>query len=391
MIMSWALVPKSIIARLYIAEIGFFAIMVALSFKKIKSLFRLTGEGSWTLCFLILWILVSLFYLYISFYNLADYWDIYNLRFNASFIPRHYFIVAQFFISVGLGYSLYQSGFFIQMKNKWIVLAIFAVVLMTSWNFALNSKSYSTLIVLLFSLLGIRYEILLVLLPFIGFLFTGSATYLIAITILSMLMLFKRQIARGLRRSGKMKLFLCFILTIYAFLLLATSISEVIDSDGNSSWRLSVWKNELSVLEKTDYTGVGFGTSYVTSSIVYEVDNINMYLKTDGGFYEGIFIVANHNSVLNVFYRMGFVGGFLFIGINLFLLFWCLKTNSKINGKLNAYLWWAMANYVFNFIVILFNPGLEMLQFSIGYQLSLAILFSVLFSASKDLTVKQVA
>lgn len=368
----------------YIAEIGLFALLTAINARKIKKVFYLSNEGRKTMiCFLLL-LLISLVYLCLSYYNLADYWNINNLGYNSFFIPRHYFIILQYFISIGLGYSLYRSNILMRIKSRWVIMAIVAIFIMTSMDFATNSKSYFTIMVLLISLLGLRYKLLLIALPFFGFFSMEQTTYLIAIAEVSFIMLFKRSIANFLQRNGKIKLLGCFLVSILTFIFLSSTISELVDSDSNSSWRLAVWKNEIASLEKTQYTGVGFGTAYVSNSIPYETDNINMYLNAENGFSEGVFIVANHNSVLNMFYRMGFIGGVLFVLLNLFLLYWCISNNRKTSGIVNAYLWWAMANYVFNFTVILFNPGLEMLQFSTGYQLSLAILLAILFATNHN-------
>ena len=384
LLLCWILIPKSTMMTSYIAEIGLFALLTAINARKIKKIFCLSNEGRKTMiCFLLL-LLISLVYLCLSYYNLADYWNINNLGYNSFFIPRHYFIILQYFISIGLGYSLYRSNFLMRIKSKWVIMAIVAIFIMTSMDFATNSKSYFTIMVLLISLLGLRYKLLLIALPFFGFFSMEQTTYLIAIAEVSFILLFKRSIANFLQRNGKIKLFACFLVSILTFLLLSSTISELVDSDSNSSWRLAVWKNEIALLEKTQYTGVGFGTAYVSNNITYETDNINMYLNAENGFSEGVFIVANHNSVLNMFYRMGFIGGVLFVLLNLFLLYWCISNNRKTSGIVNAYLWWAMANYIFNFTVILFNPGLEMLQFSTGYQLSLAILLAVLFATNHN-------
>ncbi len=384
LLLCWILIPKSTMMISYIGEIGLFALLTAINARNIKKIFCLSNEGRKTMiCFLLL-LLISLVYLYLSYYNLADYWNINNLGYNSFFIPRHYFIILQYFISIGLGYSLYRSNFLMRIKSKWVIMAIVAIFIMTSMDFATNSKSYFTIMVLLISLLGLRYKLLLIALPFFGFFSMEQTTYLIAIAEVSFIMLFKRSIANFLQKNGKIKLFACFLVSILTFLLLSSTISELVDSDSNSSWRLAVWKNEIASLEKTQYTGVGFGTAYVSNSIPYETDNINMYLNAENGFSEGVFIVANHNSVLNMFYRMGLIGGVLFVLFNLFLLYWCISNNRITSSKMNAYLWWAMANYVFNFTVILFNPGLEMLQFSTGYQLSLAILLAVLFATNHN-------
>ena len=50
----------------------------------------------------------------------------------------------------------------------------------------------------------------------------------------------------------------------------------------------AVWTNEIDSLRQTGFTGVGFGSAYVTSNITRFTDNTNMYLGaiiTDGQDY----------------------------------------------------------------------------------------------------------
>lgn len=387
LLLIFALIPKSSMMLAYIIEIGLFTFMTMIYAKRIKGLFWTIDEGVKVIKCMTALFLLSLIFLYLSFRNLADYWNIINLEYNKLYIPRHYFIIVQYFISIGLGYSLYRSSFLTRIKSKWIILFLIATFLATSSNFATNSKSYSTVIVLIVSLLGIRNRIFHIILPFLGIFFTSSSTYVLAIIALTAIIYFKQQISSHLRKHGKTKLFIWGVVFFIIILLISTIISETVDADANASWRLIVWKNELATLAKTYYTGVGFGTAYVSNSIFAETDNLNMYLNAENGYLEGIFIVANHNSVLNMFYRMGLIGGTLFMLINVYLLSWCLFVNKNTKGKKNAYLWWAVANYIFNFIVLLFNPGLEMMQFSVGYQLSLAILLSLLFQYSAEIKI----
>lgn len=387
LLLIFALIPKSSMMLAYIIEIGLFTFMTMIYAKRIKGLFWTIDEGVKVIKCMTALFLFSLIFLYLSFRNLADYWNIINLEYNKLYIPRHYFIIVQYFISIGLGYCLFRSNFLTHIKIKWIFICLIFVFLATSANFSSNSKSYSTIIVLLVSLLGIRHKFYLLILPFLGVFFSGSSTYVLGIISLTLIMYFKQTISKYLRKHGKTKLVLWgggFFLFILFF---STIISETVNADENASWRLMVWKNEIATLAKTYYTGVGFGTAYVSNSIFAETDNLNMYLNAENGYLEGIFIVANHNSVLNMFYRLGLIGGTLFMLINVYLLSWCLFINKNTKGKKNAYLWWAVANYIFNFIVILFNPGLEMMQFSVGYQLSLAILLSLLFQYSAEIKI----
>ena len=382
LLLIFALVPKSVATIAYTGEIFLFFVVTIFHWKSIKSLFGSNESGHQTLRYMAVLFGFSLVYLALSFYNLPAFWQIDRLAFNSQFIPRHYFIIAQFFIGISLGYSLYKSNFIFKVKRFGIVIYIIALIGITGVDFSSNSKSYSTMIVMAISFLGVSQKNFLWFLPFIGFLFGGSSTYVLAVMIVICIMFFRQKISKYLLRKGRQKIQGWMIFTILLILVMPSLLSEQINADPNAIWRLVVWKNELHSLAQTYYTGVGFGAAYVSDFILRETDNIDMYMKSDVGFMEGIFVVANHNSVLNLFYRMGIVGGILFLAINVFLLDWCIRVNANIPKKYQGYLWWGIANYAFNFVVILFNPGLEMMQFSVGYQLSLAILFSLLFKMS---------
>lgn len=372
----------------YTGEIVLFFVVTIFNKDSIKSRFDLNESGGKTLRYMAVLFGFSLVYLALSFYNLPAFWQIDRLAFDSQFIPRHYFIIAQFFIGISLGYSLYKSNFIFKAKRFWIVMYIIALIGITGVDFSSNSKSYSTMIVMAISFLGVSQKNFLWLLPFIGILFGGSSTYVLAVMILICIMVFRQRISKYLLRKGRQKIQGWMIFTILLILVMPSLLSEQINADGNAVWRLVVWINELHSLAQTYYTGVGFGAAYVSDFILSETDNLDMYMKSDVGYMKGIFVVANHNSVLNMFYRMGIIGGGLFLVINMFLLNWCIKINSNIPKKYQGYLWWGIANYVFNFVVILFNPGLEMMQFSVGYQLSLAILFSLLFMMSHNIKIE---
>ena len=378
----FAVIPKPVATVAYIGEICLFFVVTIFYWRFIKPIFNSNESSRKTLRYMAMLFGLSIVYLFLSYYDLSAFWKIEKLAFDSSFIPRHYFIIIQFFISIGLGYGLWRSNFIFKTKRFFVVLYIVALIGITGLDFGSNSKSYATTIILTVSYLGISKKWILGFLPFIGYLFGGSTTYLIAVTILSFIIVFRHQISNSLQRNGRVKIQRLGIFAVLLLIATSSFIMEQIDADPNSMWRLVVWINELHSLAQTYYTGVGFGAAYVSDFILRETDNINMYMKSDVGFMEGVFVIANHNSVLNIFYRMGIVGVFLFLAINMFLLEWCVIVNEKIPQRLHGYLWWGIANYTFNFIVILFNPGLESLQFSVGYQLSLAILFSLLFKMS---------
>ena len=151
-----------------------------------------------------------------------------------------------------------------------------------------------------------------------------------------------------------------------------------IESDPNSLWRLNVWINEIGSLSKTCFTGVGFGSAYVTKDIVNQVSNSNMYTtNVEGGLESGIYLVANHSSLLNMFYRMGILGGLLFLALNVQLIRVVVKTYRQATRKMKSLLWRMFAVFIYETIIIALNPGLEMMQFALSYILSVSVLLAV--------------
>lgn len=214
--------------------------------------------------------------------------------------------------------------------------------------------------------------------------FLDSSSYTIGLLLLISIIFFRKTLSVKLQKNGMAKVSFTLLFLILIAVIYSNLISEQISQDGNSEWRMVVWLNEIASLRQSHYLGVGFGSAYVSTDILSKTANINMYTNNElNNFLYGIFLVGNHNSILNMFYRMGVAGGVVFVILQIVILKWSLKQSSNhVNTKFNDYIWWANANYIFNFIVIALNPGLEMMQFSIGYQLSLAVLFSILLVSS---------
>lgn len=84
----------------------------------------------------------------------------------------------------------------------------------------------------------------------------------------------------------------------------------------NALWRWQYWQNEIKLLVKTKLMGVGFGTPYADNNIFNEIINRDAVKIPDDAFGYSInkvlFITSQHNSFLNMFYRLGVVGGMLF-------------------------------------------------------------------------------
>lgn len=384
LILSFEIIPKGLVNALYVMEIGFFALLTFFYFNGIKRLMLVSGEGKLTYRAFVYFFVVALFFLAISYRDLTDYWKIPTLFFDKKYIPRHFIIIAQYFIAFGMGYCIYRCSFITRLRKVTMWAIMVFSILIVSFSFSSHSRAYTSIVLLMVSLLCVHNRKYIFLLLFLFPLFMRSSSYSIGLLLLILITFYHAKLAKYFSHHGKVKLTIFGFIIFLSILALSTVISEKVSEDGNSQWRLVVWINEMVSLARTKFTGVGFGSAYVSTEILKETTNLNMYTNNETkDFLVGIFIVGNHSSIVNMFYRMGLIGGFLFLLLNIRLLIWCIHVNERSSVKFRQYLWWAMANYIFNFIILAFNPGLEMVQFSIGYQLSLAILLAFLMKSSE--------
>lgn len=331
--------------------------------------------------------MVAFVYLLLSYVNLPKLWNVENLRFDMAYIYRHFMVIAEMAMAMGLGYCLYRTDYIFRMKK----FQLFLLVLIASASFLLGGGlSLIGLVVSSISLMAMKFrmKILLLVVPFV---FIAQSAYLIASMILIAVIVCLQPLMSAFAENTKTKIFA--LLSAFAVLLVLASsiVMEVVNSDPNAIWRLIVWTNEIDSLRQTGFTGVGFGSAYVTSNIARFTDNINMYFGEGNSGWEGLFLVANHNTFLNMFYRMGIIGGVLFMLINMMFVVWSVKCYQASDNIHKQYIGWSLANFLYQVIIILLNPGLEMLQFAVNYTFSLAVMLAVLLHANKYiLTLKKI-
>lgn len=371
------LLPKFMVQGVFVLEILYFTWYYIKKQKTINRCFCRSKEGKDYYRFFILFIGLAFFYLCISIFNLPRLWRIKNLLYNFSYIFRHFIIILEIIVAIGLGYLLYKTDFIRKVTNKQIILT-FVFISIVSF-IKVYIIGYTGLMVLLISLYAIRKKkkIFIFLIPFV---FTEQTAFILASLLFIFLVYSRRVVVFFLRKHTRFKLITFLFFCTFTIIVLSTLLYRIILQDPNSLWRLLVWADEVGSLIDTGGTGVGFGTAYVTENIINTVDNSNMYMDEKGNYYSGLFLVANHNTFLNMFYRMGIIGGLLFIALNIQLVHWCIKTYIKTDKKKSVYIWWGLLNFLYNTIIILLNPGLEMIQFAINYITSLAVFIAVLLN-----------
>lgn len=377
-------IPKSQFKTIFVTEILFFFVVAAYNIRRIKNLVTYSKQGRYTWWVFVSFFVLSALMLYFSYENIPSYWGIHLLPFERQYIPRHFMVIAELFLSIGLGFTMMRSGNLFKIKKLHLIMVsvLLAFLMVYNRNYVIFLGG---LFVAVTSLLAFKtnFKFLFLLIPLVMY---SHSAYVIA-AIVMLMFLFLRSIFRRFFSSFPTeRIIILLILLVVVMLVFREELYIAIRRDNNAYWRFLVWTNEIESLAMTYFTGVGFGSAYVTSDIYNIVNNANMYIDEDGNMYDRFFLVANHNSVLNMFYRLGLLGGLLFVAWNIMICSMCLLSyKKKILKEHNDYCWWAFTNYMYNLVIILFNPGMEMMQFAINYVFSLGIMFAILFSTNAEI------
>ena len=94
--------------------------------------------------------------------------------------------------------------------------------------------------------------------------------------------------------------------------------------DPSAGWRLMLWTDNIkSTVNDTFLIGHGFGTTYFAAKGRNPGEFIDLYpiwknsmgstLLQYGSMYKAEFLLPQHNSFINIFYRLGIIGLFLFL------------------------------------------------------------------------------
>lgn len=377
------MVQKSIMQRTYISEIAIFAIVLLVNFREISDIMRRNKQMIMLPYVFVIFMAVSAIYLFLSYEGLHAFFNLENLPFEEEYIFRHFMVVVELLLPVGLGYLMYKSDFVYRFSNR--ILLLFSVFIFSLRYMGYNPLPYTGVLVAAFSLYLFQTKRIWFM-PLLILALPSHSAYIMAAAAVCIVTLFRNWLIKLFRWETNIKMVVFFIFLAIIFTLFAPELYDIISKDENSLWRLMVWSNELNSLYQTNGLGVGFGTAYVTPQIYFEVANANMYIDFDNGsIYERLFLVANHNSFLNMFYRMGIIGGTLFLLIFIYMIKWTLGLYVKASESMKSYIWWAFCGFVYQIFIILFNPGLEMMQFAMNFCLVIGIQLAVLFKVQSEI------
>ena len=327
---------------------------------------------------IVAFLFVGFIYLGLSYINLPNYWHISDLGFKDEFIFRHFFVVFSLFISIGIAVSLLKNNYFITMEKKATFIWMILFLVGSFWGSYLHILNALAILFLTLFVTKSGNKLFLILIPF--FLFGTNSSYAMGGLLVLIFYLFPGVISPFIRKHLAIKIISLVIGLILICFIADNIFMEYLQNDDNALWRFMVWKNEINSLIQTNGTGVGFGSAYVTKHIYWEVSNSNMYSNDFGDYESGLFIVANHNSILNMFYRMGIIGGVVFFLTIIYTAVWFGKMydNKMLDKNNKKYLYWSFVNWLYNFLIITLNPGLESPRFATGYLFSLGCLWGML-------------
>lgn len=376
--LALSFIPKNIFQVLFLLEIFLFFFVSYTKRKTILKKYLITNTSrNFYICLLSLLVL-SVLYVFYSFFNPPKLWNVTNLNFSISYLPRHYFVVYELLLLLGLAYTFTKSNLLFSLTRRKALLFM-VIFFFSEYILGIKAIPYTMPFVASISFYSIfsKHKFVIFLLPLV---FTSQSAYILAAIFSLFIFFFGNQMIKLLAKNTITKLYIVLGFISIFFFLFSNELYNIIKDDPNSLWRLMVWKNELSIIAQTNFLGIGFGAAYVSDYLFNLTDNLGMYY-IDGDYTEGMFLIANHNSFLNMLYRMGFLGLLLFLLMHFFLFNWSINCYMRCTLFYRKYILWGIICVFYQFIIILINPGLEMMQFAINYLSSVSLLISILFTA----------
>ena len=254
------------------------------------------------------------------------------------------YIISSFFGIFSILFDIPMDRSFIFRQSYFIpYLAIGIPVFTESFNYGLFKYLINNLkVFFVFSLFffnaGIVYSVILLIsilskgLAFILFIITVLYTYLspnlitislqVLIIQLVVLVYFLININFNIRFLG----FVILILVLGGYAIQDSLVTLITILDSHAGFRLHLWVDNIrSTIDNTFFLGHGFGTSYFFAEGREPGDFILQGLSQRSNYaaetlrsyslYQSEFVLGQHNSIVNIFYRLGLFGLILFLNI----------------------------------------------------------------------------
>lgn len=318
----------------------------------------------------ILFIILSMIYIILSYFNFIDWFGIEGFELKKEHIYRQSYFVLCFPIAINIYNHTIKSKNAFSFFDRYVYPVTILLVLMKLVN------HYDDRLVIVF-ISSIALYIFLFKSKRLGL---GAAGLILCFWWgtegitgqFIMLSLFFYMFSKVGYSRYVTKYKIVFIGSVVLFILFTNNIINILKvTDVNSWWRLMLWKHEWSILIKTFFLGVGFGTPYATNQMVN-------YIYFDPSIPDVLYITGQHNSFINMFYRLGLVGGSLFLYFNILILKYCDKLRTMLSIEEQKIIKWAEFSYLAATISITFNVGLESPRVFISYLIFTPIIIGLL-------------
>ena len=163
-------------------------------------------------------------------------------------------------------------------------------------------------------------------------------------------------------------------------LAVGTVSPEIMSGDDNTVWRFVRWQANFISLYQTGFIGVGFGTPYLpvtTSDLEHALRIFERGADpwvSSARIFDLVYLRTQHNSFVNVFYRIGIVGGLAFVALNIALIWKALSVLPRSDALQRQHMVLAIALFMIGVFEISLHVGLETPKFLIPYALAFALL-----------------
>lgn len=323
----------------------------------------------------------------LSFFNYIKFFNIDGLGYDRSFIIRQ----AYFIFTVPIGIVIFdyinKSDVIENLSLKPLIGVFLVLSILKFINFYDEIPFRAFILVISSFIYFNKNKKIGIILIIISILFRfGGSTSSICYMVLMIFLFDWRKISIFFRKYLSITIYFGVVFAIFITVLFYDNIIEILYKDPNAIWRWQYWVNELRILVETKFFGVGFGTAYASNSIFTEIYNPHAFAVPQDGFGYSIsqvlFLTSQHNSILNMFYRLGGVGGGLFIAVNYFPIKWYLGLILKLDKEKQKMLKWSFVNFIISIVIIALNPGIESPRFFISYLMMITIFISFLYKYS---------
>ncbi|HBX53526.1 MAG: hypothetical protein A2275_07410 [Bacteroidetes bacterium RIFOXYA12_FULL_35_11] len=323
-------------------------------------------------------LILCLFYVIISYLN---YIQIHNIddsdgfKLIDSYIPRHSYFIFYSLIGISLFFSI-SKNFDKFIKDLDLVFYLTPLIIVSQYLGFSESRIGSTLIPFCIYYIYNKNKILAII-YFSAFfiMYYGENTTNILSLFITLIFILDKE--KFLFKSAIKYKFLFIGVIFFLGNLAYSNIKNLQDYDENVGGRLLFWQDNFETLEKTNYMGVGFGTPYFSSIGAFYLSG---YDENEVEI-DVIYVTGQHSSIINMFYRVGIIGGVLFVLFNVYVLWETRRTiillrnqkNKQMKELVNVFL----LALVLGFMNVAFHVGLESPRVFIGYLIFISLIITI--------------